>query len=244
MENPITPTPVPVCDLTSRRRVEISASVMCVDWLNAGAQIETLVNAGIDYLHWDIIDGRFAPDFTMGSSIINRFREQFDLRADYHLMVEEPGRLFDAFEIKKGDVFTIHQECCRNLHRDLVSLRRKGARVGVAICPGTPLETLDYVLEDVDRVLVMTVDPGYMGQAMIPQTLRKIEKLRRLIDDLRLDVQIAVDGNVNYEHTANMVAAGADVLVGGSSGLFRRDMSLPDALARLRKCISEGEAKS
>ena len=244
MDNPITFPCQIAPDPTGGRRVEISASVMCVDWLNAGAQLESLVSAGIDYLHWDIIDGQFAPDFTMGSSIINRFREHFDLRADYHLIVQEPSRLFDAFQIRKGDVVTIHQEACRNLHRDLVSLRRKGARVGVAICPGTHLEALDYVLEDVDRVLVMTVNPGYMGQLMVPQTLRKIEKLSKLIDDLRLDIEIAVDGNVNYEHTANMVAAGADVLVGGSSGLFRRDMPILDALAHLRNCISEGLAKS
>lgn len=222
------------------RKIEISASIMCIDWLNAGAQLGALDQGQVDYLHWDIIDGRFAPDFTMGSSIINRFRRHSRLPSDYHLMVEEPNRLFDAFEISPGDVFTIHQECCRNLHRDLITLRRKGAKVGVAICPATPLEVLEYVIEDIDRVIVMTVNPGYSGQKLVPQTLRKIEKLRQMIDDAKLDISIAVDGNVSFENVPHMVKAGADVLVAGSSGLFRHDMSPQDALERLREAIQIG----
>ena len=219
------------------RRVAISASLMCIDWLDAGAQLATLEAHGIDYLHCDIIDGRFSRDFSMGSSIVNRFRERSRLPMDYHLMVEEPSPLFDTFPITPGDIFTIHQECCRNLHRDLVSLRRRGARPGVAICPGTPIETLSYVIEDAEVVLVMTVDPGYMGQPLVPQTLGKIEKVRKLIDNMGLDIQISVDGNVSYENVPRMIAAGADILVGGSSGLFRRDMPLDTAIARLRAAM-------
>jgi len=222
-------------------KVEISASIMCIDWLNAAKQLKILEEHSIDYLHWDVIDGRFAPDFTMGSSIINKFRENSSKLSDYHLMVEEPSQLFDYFSISPGDIFSVHQECCRNLHRDLISLRQKGARVGVALNPGTPLEVLDYVIEDIDVILVMSVNPGFMGQELVPQTIRKIEKLRRLIDDMRLDVKISVDGNVNYEHIPRMVAAGADILVGGSSGLFRSDMQLEDSIKRLRESILEGE---
>ena len=222
------------------RKVEISASIMCIDWLQAGKQLKILQEQEIDYLHWDIIDGRFAPDFTMGSSIINKFRENTNKPSDYHLMVEEPSKLFDNFNITPGDIFTIHQECCRNLHRDLINLRRKGARVGVALCPGTSLEVLDYIIEDVDVVLAMTVDPGFMGQKLVPQTLRKIEKLRERIEDMRLDIKISVDGNVNYENIANMVSSGADILVGGSSGLFRNDIDLEDAIKRLHDCIQQG----
>jgi ribulose-phosphate 3-epimerase len=226
--------------MDSKRKVEISASVMCIDWLNAGVQLRVLEEQRIDYLHWDIIDGRFAPDFTMGTSIINHFRAHTRLPSDYHLMVEEPSRMFDSLQISPGDYVTIHQECCRNLHRDLVRLRRMGARVGVAICPGTSLSVLDYVIEEVDRVLVMTVNPGYMGQKLVPQTLRKVEQLRKTMGDLGLDCKIAVDGNVNYENVPNMVSAGADVLVGGSSGLFRHDMPLENAIARLRELVVEG----
>jgi ribulose-phosphate 3-epimerase len=223
-----------------QKPVEISASIMCIDWLDAGRQLEALHREGVDRLHWDIIDGRFAPDFTMGSSIINRFRQQSTIASDYHLMVEEPSQMFDAFEISEGDTFTIHQECCRNLHRDIVTLRRKGAEVGVALCPGTPLSVLDYIIEDIDYILIMTVNPGYMGQQLVPQTIRKIADLKDLIRKMELDIRVGVDGNVNMENVPNMVAAGADVLVAGSSGLFRNDMPLEDALKRLRGAIDEG----
>jgi ribulose-phosphate 3-epimerase len=213
---------------------------MCIDWLHAGEQLKILEEQEIDYLHWDVIDGRFAPDFTMGSSIINKFRENTNRPSDYHLMVEEPSKLFDFFKITPGDIFTIHQECCRNLHRDLVNLRRKGARVGVALNPGTSLEVLDYIIEDIDVILVMSVNPGFMGQELVPQTIGKIEKIRERIDDMKLDIKISVDGNVNYENIPKMVSAGADILVGGSSGLFRNDINLEDAIKRLRDCIQEG----
>ena len=220
--------------------VEISASIMCIDWLHAARQLKILEKQDIDYLHWDVIDGRFAPDFTMGSSIINKFRENSNLQSDYHLMVEEPGSIFNSFSVAPGDIFTIHQECCRNLHRDLVNIRRKGARVGVALNPGTSLEVLDYIIEDIDVILVMSVNPGFMGQALVPQAIGKIEKINERINDLKLDIKISVDGNVNYENIPKMVSAGADILVGGSSGLFRNDLSLEDSIKRLRECIQEG----
>ena len=218
--------------------VEISASIMCIDWLHAAKQLRILEEQNIDYLHWDVIDGRFAPDFTMGSSIINKFRESSNIRSDYHLMVEEPSSIFNSFSTTHGDIFTIHQECCRNLHRNLVDIRRKGARVGVALNPGTSLEVLDYIIEDIDVILVMSVNPGFMGQELVPQTIGKIEKIKERINDLKLDIKISVDGNVNYENIPKMVSAGADILVGGSSGLFRND--LEDSIKRLRECIQEG----
>jgi ribulose-phosphate 3-epimerase len=224
----------------SQSKVEISASIMCIDWLDAGKQLKILEKNDIDYLHWDVVDGRFAPDFTMGSSIINNFRNNSSLPSDYHLMVEEPNQLFDNFSITPGDIFTIHQECCRNLHRDLISLRRKGARVGVALNPGTSLEVLDYIIEDIDVILVMSVNPGFMGQELVPQTIGKIEKIKERIVDMNLDIKISVDGNVNYENIPKMVSSGADILVGGSSGLFRSDIDLDDSIKRLRECIQEG----
>ena len=222
------------------RKVEISASIMCLDWLRAGEQLAELETLDIDYLHWDIVDGRFAPDFTMGSSVINCFREQTKLRSDYHLMVEEPSSLFATFDVTPGDVFSIHQECSRNLHRDLVSLRRRGAKVGLALCPATPISTLDYIIEDIDVVLIMTVNPGFMGQKLVAQTIRKIALLREMIDKMELDIKISVDGNVNCENVPQMVSAGADILVGGSSGLFRNDLSLTESVAMIKDKINEG----
>ena len=226
--------------LSRDEKIEISASIMCIDWLNVEKQLNELEKNQLDYLHFDVIDGRFAPDFTMGSSIINPIRKHSQLRGDYHLMVEEPSKTFPSYMIKDGDVVTIHQECCRNLHRDIISLRRLGARVGVALNPGTPLEALDYIIEDVDFVLLMTVNPGFMGQQLIPQMIRKIEKLRNLIEDMRLDTKISVDGNVNLENIPIMVEAGASVLVAGSSGLFRNDMTIDIAVEKIRAAIDKG----
>jgi len=220
--------------------IALSASLMCIDWLNAAEQIADLERANLDYLHLDIIDGRFAPDFTMGSSIINRFREHTRLPSDYHLMAEEPSRLFDSFKVGPNDIYTIHQESSRNLHRDLVNIRRMGAKVGVALSPGTPLESLEYIIEDTDVVLLMTVDPGYKGQPLVPQTLRKVEKLRKLLSDMKLSTRISVDGNVNSHTIPDMVQAGADILVLGSSGLFRKDMSIANAVAKLHEAIDLG----
>lgn len=220
--------------------ISLSASLMCIDWLNAGEQLKALENSKIDYLHIDVIDGNFAPDFTMGSSIINSFREKTKLPFDHHMMIEEPSRLFDAFKVEQNDIYTIHQETSRNLHRDLVTIRRMGAKVGIALSPGTPLDALEYVIEDANVILLMTVDPGYKGQPLVPQTLRKVEKLRKMINDMKLDLQVSVDGNVNPQYIPEMVGAGADILVLGSSGLFRKDVSIPDALEKIYESIDLG----
>lgn len=223
--------------------IKFSASLMCIDWLDAGKQLTALEQLDIDYLHLDVIDGRFVPDFTMGSSIINVFREHSTLPSDYHLMVEEPSRLFNSFQVGPRDIYTIHQECSRNLHRDLVQIRRMGARVGVALSPGTPLESLEYIIEDVDVVLMMTVDPGYKGQPIVPQIMRKISKLKQMIHAMKLPIEISVDGNVNVNTIPDMIAAGADILVLGSSGLFRKDISLADAVKQLKQAVELGIEK-
>jgi len=223
--------------------VELSASIMCVDWLNAGQQLVQIENNGIDYLHVDIIDGNFAPDFTMGSSIIDIFRDNSTLPSDYHLMVEEPSRLFESFSVSPNDNYTIHQESSRNLHRNLISIRNMGAKVGVALSPATPLTSLEYIIEDIDLVLIMTVNPGYKGQPLVPQAIRKIRDLKKMIKDLELEIKISVDGNVNPNTIPDMVSAGADILVLGSSSLFRKDISIPEALVEIHTAIDQGLKK-
>ena len=220
--------------------VVLSASIMCVDWLNAGKQLVQIENNGIDYLHVDIIDGNFAPDFTMGSSIIDVFRDNSTLPSDYHLMVEEPSRLFESFSVSPNDNYTIHQESSRNLHRNLISIRNMGAKVGVALSPATPLTSLEYIIEDIDLVLIMTVNPGYKGQPLVPQAIRKIRDLKKMIKDLELNIKISVDGNVNPSTIPDMVSAGADILVLGSSSLFRKDISIPEALVEIHTAIDQG----
>jgi len=219
---------------------KISASLMCVDWLNAKEQINILNKEKIDLLHIDVIDGRYAPDFTMGTSIINCFRDIFEGPFDYHLMVEEPSRIFETFDIRQGDSFCIHQECCRNLHRDLITLRNLGAKVGVALSPATPISVLDYILEDIDYVLVMTVNPGFKGQSLVPQAIDKVKDLKDLILQRKLDVKISVDGNVSLDNIPKMVANGGDILVSGSSGMFKEDEPLAQSISKFRQAIQEG----
>ena len=221
--------------------IELSASLMCLDWLNAGQQLSQLEENGIDYLHLDIIDGNFAPDFTMGSSIIDVFRDHSSLPSDYHLMVEEPSRIFDSFSVSPNDNYTIHQESSRNLHRNLVSIRKMGAKVGLALSPGTPLTALEYIIEEIDLVLIMTANPGYMGQPLVPQAIRKIAHLKKMITDLELDIKISVDGNVNSDTIPSMVSAGADILVLGSSSLFRKDLNIPEAIEKIHASIDLGK---
>ena len=159
------------------KNLEISASAMCFDWKNVDKELTELIENKIDYLHFDFIDGIFAPDFGLGTSIVNSIRENVSTPADYHLMVEEPSRLFDSFKFSKGDILTIHQECSRNLHRDLIKIKRMGLRAGVALCPATTIDSLEYIIEDIDLILIMTVNPGFKGQKLIPQMLHKIETL-------------------------------------------------------------------
>jgi len=229
-----------VSNKSKTSEVEISASMMCIDWLRAQAQLNLLEEMKIEYLHWDVVDGRFAPDFTMGSSIIDTFRAVTEISSDYHLMVEEPSTVFENFSFSPNDIVTIHQECCRNLHRDLIRIRRMGPKVGVAINPGTSLDTLDYILEEVDVVIIMTVNPGFKGQQIVKQCIRKISDLRKRIHEMKLNTKISVDGNVSLAHIPDMVMSGADILVGGSSGLFLPDGDLKLSIENMRKSIEIG----
>jgi len=218
----------------NRKNLEISASAMCFDWKNVNAELAELVLNKIDYLHFDFIDRVFAPDFGLGTSIVNSIREDISTPADYHLMVENPARIFDTLTINPGDLVTIHQEACRNLHRDLITLRKMGAKVAVAINPGTHIDSLDYILEETDQVLVMTVNPGFKGQQLVKQSVAKISHLTEKIARYGLEISIGVDGNVNSSTAPTMVKNGANYLVGGSSGLFRKDQSISESIAQLR----------
>ena len=211
---------------------------MCFDWMNVAKQIKELENLEIDYLHIDIIDGNFVPDFTMGSSIINSLRDNTQLSFYYHLMVEEPMRIFERFTLNKNDIFTIHQETSRNLHRDIIEVKKK-AKVALALSPATPLEHMEYVLEDVENILLLTVNPGFMSQKLIPQIIRKIDNLRNLIDKMKLNISITVDGNVNKNTIPDFLKAGAKILVLGSSGLFIKNLSIKQAVEEVHEAIDK-----
>lgn len=220
------------------KNIKLSASLMCADWLDLKNQLKDLEDNSIDYIHYDVIDGIYAPDFTMGSSIIDTVKSATKLPGHYHLMVEEPMRIFDRFKLNSNDIFTIHQETSKNLHRDLISVKEK-AKVAVAISPATSLEHLEYIVEELDNVLILTVNPGFKSQKMIPQVVRKIDNLKNLLVKMSLKTTITVDGNVNKETIPDFIKAGSDVLVLGSSGLFKKDISIKKAVEEIKESIDK-----
>ena len=220
------------------KNIKLSASLMCADWLNLKNQIKDLEENSIDYIHYDVIDGIYAPDFTMGSSIIDTVKSATKLPGHYHLMVEEPMRIFDRFKLNSDDIFTIHQETSKNLHRDLINVKEK-SKVAVAISPATSLEHLEYVVEELDNILILTVNPGFKSQKMIPQVVRKIENLKNLLIKMNLKATITVDGNVNKETIPDFIKAGSDILVLGSSGLFKKDVTIKKAVEDIKESIDK-----
>ena len=225
------------------KNITLSASLINIDWLNVRSQLSELENASLDYLHIDVIDGNFVPDFTMGTSIINLIRKSTTLPFDYHFMAEEPSRLFDSFQVNKTDYFTIHQETSRNLHRDLVRIKKdKSSKVGVALTLETPIDALEYIMEDVDLIVLMTMNAGYIEKQQYPQVVKKVQKLRKLITEHELPIKIAVDCNISFENISEMVSSGADFLVLGSNVLFREDMSIAACMELLHAEIDQGLA--
>ncbi len=223
------------------KNIKLSPSMMCVNWLSVKKDLNFINSAQVfDSLHIDVADGKFAPDFTMGTSIINMLREHTKLPFDFHFMVEEPRNLFETFLPRPGDTVIVHQECVRNLHRDLVYLKSYGCKVGVALCPATSISTLDYILDDLQEVLLLSVDPGFKGGTLVPNVLRKVSDLKKLIIECELEIEIVVDGNVSLKNIPNMISAGATRLVLGSSGLFIKDHNLNKALQEIKKIIGTG----
>lgn len=232
---------VPGTVLSAKERVLISPSMMCVDALNFESALRRVEALGVDMLHMDVMDGRFVPNMPMGLAVIALLSKKTHLPIDVHLMVED-----NDFFIRELAPFNVHQisihfESSRHLDRSLESIRNNGAKAGLAINPATSLEALDYALERIDYVLLMTVNPGFAGQKLTPASIRKIQDCRRYLDARGYaHLPIQVDGNVSFTNIPNMVAAGADNLVAGTSSIFNTTGSWPDNLRKLRSCIEQG----
>ena len=213
--------------------IKIAPSILSANFAKLGEEIKEVENAGADYIHVDIMDGHFVPNITMGPMIVEAIRPVTKLPLDVHLMIENPDHYIEAFAKAGADYLTIHVEACRHLHRTLQLIRSFGVKAGVVLNPATPIETIQHVLEEVDMILLMTVNPGFGGQSFIPNVLKKIEQVRKLVEEKDLTIEIEVDGGINSDTAKQCVEAGADVLVAGSAIYNHQDRNA--ALQAIRR---------
>jgi len=215
------------------RRTLIAPSLLSADFARLGEEVCAVEKAGADWLHVDVMDGRFVPNITVGPLVTRAVRRVTSLPLDVHLMIESPERYIDAFAKAGANTIGVHAETCPHLHRTVGAIREAGARAAVAINPSTPASAVQEVLGDVDQVLVMTVNPGFGGQKFIENTLPKIETLRRWIDEQGLEVTLEVDGGIGPETIARAARAGADVFVAGTAVFDTGDYT--EAIEGLRR---------
>lgn len=214
--------------------IRIAPSILSADFTRLGEQVRTAEAAGADWIHVDVMDGHFVPNLTMGPAVAAAVRRVTELPMDVHLMVDNPDEFLEPFAQAGATTITVHQEVLPHLHRTLQRIRELGARTGVAINPATPVETLSEVLPHLDLVLVMTVNPGFGGQAYIEGSEGKVGKLRSLLDHAGLfDVDLQVDGGIDAETISRVVNAGADVVVAGSA-IYDGSDNVAENLSRLR----------
>jgi ribulose-phosphate 3-epimerase len=198
------------------RRVLVSPSLLSSDFGRLAEEVRAVEAAGADWIHVDVMDGRFVPNLTLGPVVVQAIKKAATRPLDVHLMIVEPERYIDAFVKAGADILTVHVEACTHLHRVLQQIRQAGARPAVVINPVTPLTTVEEVLDEVEMVLLMSVNPGFGGQSFIPQTVDRVRRLRAMLDARGLNTDIEVDGGINAETARRVVEAGASVLVAGS----------------------------
>lgn len=195
----------------------VAPSLLAADFARLEGQLKAVEEAGARYLHLDVMDGVFVPSISFGMPVLQSLRPVTDMLFDVHMMVEEPGRYVEAMRESGADLITVHAEACTHLDRVLNQIRETGCRAGVALNPATPLTVLEHVLDQVDQILIMTVNPGFGGQKFIPYTMEKVRALRRLLTERGLTTDIEVDGGISVANVRQITGAGANVLVAGSA---------------------------
>lgn len=217
---------------------KISPSMMCADLLDVLPTVRAFEECGTEYLHIDIMDGSFVPNFTLGTDFVKSLKKKTSIPLDIHIMVEDPEKALGWFAFGEDDYVSVHAESTRHLHRTLSLIREKGAKPMVAINPATPISAVEEVLDYVDGILVMSVNPGFSGQKLVESTLEKIRKLRSFLDENGYEhIEIEVDGNVSFENAKRIKDAGANIFVAGTSSVFNPNFSLAEGMRRLREII-------
>ncbi|UII57372.1 ribulose-phosphate 3-epimerase [Cytobacillus spongiae] len=203
--------------------VKIAPSILSADFSKLGEEIKDVELGGADYIHVDVMDGHFVPNITIGPLIVEAIRPVTKLPLDVHLMIENPDQYIEAFAKAGADYITVHVEACNHLHRTIHHIKSFGVKAGVVLNPATPVESIQHIIEDIDMVLLMTVNPGFGGQKFISSVLPKIRQVKELVDSKGLQVEIEVDGGVNEETAKQCIEAGANVLVAGSAVYNQKD---------------------
>jgi ribulose-phosphate 3-epimerase len=216
----------------------ISPSMMCADIFTLGDTMDVFEKNGVSYLHIDIMDGEFVPNFTLGTDYCRRMKRSTSIPLDIHLMINDPEKKLSWFDFGEGDIVSVHFESTKHPYLALQMIRERGAKAFLAINPGTAASVILPMLSVMDGVLVMTVNPGFAGQKLAESTLAKITEVRELAAKAgRADLLIETDGNVSFENAVRMSRAGADIFVAGTSAVFRKDMTLEEGLKKLQDCV-------
>jgi ribulose-phosphate 3-epimerase len=224
-----------------RKKLQIAPSILSADFSRLGEEIRAVDKAGCDIIHIDVMDGHFVPNITIGPLVVEAARTATSKDLDVHLMIMDADKYVDAFASAGADWITVHVEACRHLHRTVSRIKELGKKAGVVLNPATSLSTLDYILEEVDLVMLMSVNPGFGGQSFIPSTLAKIWQLRQQIDAMDLSVDIEVDGGVSTATISDIAEAGANVFVAGSAIYGSHDYQ--ETIASLKKLAKTGAAR-
>lgn len=214
--------------------VRISPSILSADFARLGEEVRAIETAGADWVHIDVMDGHYVPNLTIGPMVVKALRPHSTLPFDVHLMISPVDHFLDAFAAAGADIITVHPEAGPHIHRSVQHIKSLGKQAGVSLNPGTPAKTLDYLIDDIDLVLIMSVNPGFGGQSFISSQLRKIEAVRRMIDASGRDIRLEVDGGIDAATAPLAIAAGADVLVAGTATFKGGPDAYADNIRRLR----------